>query len=463
MAVKTYYGTCTSAATASEKVVVIKSEEVTPNGFAFNEGDLLTVYFTESNEAENPSIVISNNSAEQAVSISTDSGKEIKTRNIQVDAVGAWDAGETVIFAYTGTTGNDNVYYWELVNGAPSTEEIYGVTKLFGNSNTSVSEWLSLSDPSDYTKALTPGVLKKYHKLLTGQASEEKQEFPTLKLTWFPSESIPEGSTMTQLGLLALMDDKNQGIEITYPIEQMIDQKVAAVNKTSTNEFINNGPGNFPENVTTDGGFYITNVLPSNKSLYYADTPNNYAFLVPKQDTTNNLVLNSPANITLNGTNGTVVNNGLTLNGALNTKGNTITAGAINSGKITASGAIDAGANQIKTTGRLDGKTIYENGTSLNTKYSGKLLVRRLTYKNISISKGGGTPHLYQPVAYSGYTPIGVVGINLDQVNTSQDASFCHLWEWSLKSNNVEFAIRNYKNRAVKINAIIDVLYVKDV
>lgn len=469
MAVNVYYGSCVTPAATPIKVVNISSSEVTTNDFSFEIGDLLVVYFTDTNEADSPSIVINNEDTEQEVSTSDDSGKFIKINSVKEieDPIGIWDAGETVIFAYTSNiTQNDNTYYWELIDAARATEEVSGVTKLYGTANTDVSEWIADDlEPADFDKALTPGILKKFYGLLIGKHEDPEPEpgpgpgpepsFPTLHLTWFPEDDQQE---LIKLGTLSLNSDKEQGITINYPLDQRIEDKIH--NKISkTSDLFNDGHADDDtDSEKEDGGFYITNIIPSDRSLYYSSSPTPYAFLIPNSN--ESLVLNSKDKIQLNGATGTIVANGLTVNGGITSTG------AVNSGGINSTGIINANGNKIVTTGELRGGTIYENNFSLREKYSGSLWRRIIEVKKISINANESSGHKYINLGYSGWTPIAVAGFNLNY-NQDRDtgaATWCHLWECSITGNNqLEYAIRNHKNKKVVINAVFHILYVRNI
>ena len=471
MAVKTYYGTCITAKGESNKIVVVKDPDITTGGFTFNIGDLLVVYFKNTNTATAPYLTITNGDTEQEVSIQNDTGKAIKTRSLEVDAVSAWESGETVIFAYTANlAGNDNNYYWEIVNGAPSTEGVYGVTKLYGNKNTNISDFLnkSLSD-SDFDKALTPGLLKKLYNILSGRITETPTTTgaSSLGLKWTPKITT---SNMVTLGTLSLDSNSNFGVEIKYPLTSIIEG--GAPKKTS--QLANDGPDpSNSGNLTEDGKFYLTQYIPSSKWIYSTYNSNKHYGVLQPDNGSGNTTLRSRNILYLTGTSGITITpqsgatGTLTVNGNLSMPQKKLTCGAITSAGITASGAIDAGANQIMTTGNLKGKKIYENGTLLKEKYSGILQTVSFTQK-IKVKKGGSSGHQYITLTKKGWTPIGIVGCNLNygKAGYEGDATWCHLWEYSIRYNKskyeLEYAVRNHANREVTINAVFYVLYVKN-
>lgn len=551
MAVRTFYGKCNTTAEESEKVVVIESDVITSE-FNFNIGDLLVVYFTYTNTVEEPTIVISNGDTEQQVSTSNDSGKFIKTRSVNVDAVGAWAAGETVIFAYTENNNEvvDNNAYWELINSAPSTEDVYGVTKLDGNADVDISEWLTKE--KDFTKALSSGMLKKFYQSLIGELEPEPQPEPgpgpepepepkpsLLTLYWFPAATEKE---MTPLGVLSLTPNERQGITINYPLDEYIenidrtsdlyndghaegdydiDASPIEINRIidentisqldlsdlninylvevslkaagteeytkytdyvfdnttkiiSFNEALNIGDDLLIKYIPmgqskADGEFYITNVLPKNRSLYYSDSASgsatSYAFLTPCNNE-NDLLLNSKdGGIKLNSVTGVeVIKDIKIIDGSLDVSNGTIKSGAITCGGITASGTINAGANLIQTSGNLKGKTIFENNVSLNQKYSGQLKIQKYS-KTVSIGANTHCGHKDFDISLSGYKPVAVAGFNINYSNSNSkgDATHCFLWECFISGSRLYYSARNIHNKSVNIEIVFYVLYAKNV
>ena len=100
-----------------------------------------------------PSIVVYLQDPEDETSTTTDSGKLIKSVDVEANMENAWAAGETVIFAYT-QLNIGGVYYWELINAFHATMDTYGDTKLFDD--TDFVTWIGEPiDEDDSTVALT--------------------------------------------------------------------------------------------------------------------------------------------------------------------------------------------------------------------------------------------------------------------------------------------------------------------
>ena len=480
MAVKGYYGTCNTAASTQDKIVIVKDLALQDDDFTFNIGDFLIVYFTDTNLVDTPSLVIQDDDTEEEVSVSDDTGKKIKTLSIHTDAIiGAWEKGETVTFVYTANlTEQDINYYWELINAAPSTESVYGVTKLFGNSDTSISEWLNQDDTDDYETALTPGILKKFYKLLIGDEKERPGEsIPIIQLNWIPETDGTH--ELTPLGRLSLSTDPNGGVEINYPLMQVIQEAIGSLPETvtRTSQLINDGEDPDPEkgNSREDGKFYLTNYLPDGKSLYYnyptgTGDEGHYEFLTPG-DTAGILTLRGRNGINIATDSGININAGrpngkVTISPGLVVDGSLITLGPASTGSLTTSGMINAQNNEIKG-GQISALSQFKEGNLfLKDKYSGQLLVEVKDYNSITIDKNTHSGHLYLNISKTGYTPIGIVGFNLNYANANStgDATWCFLWEChKYNADTIEFSVRNTKTSKVKINARFNILYVKNI
>ena len=252
---------------------------------------------------------------------------------------------------------------------------------------------------------------------------------------------------------------------IDYPLEQKVIEIISAQPKDvidlpdRTSDLINDGPDPEKQNNTEDGTYYITNILPNNTNLYYKEAGgSNYNFITPNSD----------------GNHTVVINNSLSVPGSIT--GNTLTAaGAITGGSITVTGTVQGAA--LNSTGNITGGTITarnnlvsngaikEQGGWLKDRYSGKLWVRTVAYKNISIGKNSAIAHYKINLGYSGWTPIGIVGYNMDYANpkSTGDAAWCSVWECHFTSaSQLEFGIHNHRSSAVKVNMYIYVLYAKN-
>ena len=269
MARKVYYGICPAAAGGdnnNEYSVYINDLDITANSFNFNKGDLLVVFFAYKNIAAAPKLIIYINNTEFQPSISSDSGKFIKTHDDIANCEGAWGDGETVIFTYT-LAGN-NTYYWELVNGVHCSTDVYGVTKTFDDSD--FDNWITTSidlDDINSGESVAPKTLKKLYQLFAGD-----DEVPGLR--WAPVSMVPNLQT---LGTLSL--GEGVGVNITYPLEDTI-RGLLPTEITHTGQLINNGEGAGEGHETEESSPFITKYISDdlyfnqNGSLYFkpADT-----------------------------------------------------------------------------------------------------------------------------------------------------------------------------------------------
>lgn len=478
MAVKVYYGKCTSASDVPNKAVVVP--EIDEN--TLQEGDLLVVYFSQNNTASEPKIVIYNDTPQNQDSIASDEGRFVKTNDIDIHAAEIWEAGETVIFCYTLETdnigGNSNTYYWELVEGAPATTDVYGVTKLADVGDNNFTDWIAAA-ADDETTAVTPAILSKLYNLLIGGEEEEEGLAPS---GWEPAR---EAENPTLLGTLTVV---GQPFEITYPLEDEVIRIVGDI-PDRTSDLINDGEG-------VEGLPFITKYIPDDlfftngSGLYISGNDTSVAPYITLNDSNNKTLLK--------GVSGIKLDSPTEVTGVLNTKN------IVTTGTLSATGNIISEAN-------IKGVTLYEDNVSLINKYSRKLMVKRylspiitLNPNNASSNKGGiirvndsetgdgthwkrnglGTNHLY--VVKSDYDtllgssqkdnwePIGIVGYNIDgtsdgNTSYSDTARYCHVWEMHLwpadstdsygRAGTIEYSLFNTMPTTARVVINIYILF----
>lgn len=476
MAKKVYYGTCKSGSGEEQKKVYVPDIEIINNKFNFEEGDLLTVFFAQKNDVDTPSIVIYNQDPEQESSTTIDSGKYIKTLDVEAGLTDAWDAGETIIFVYTQQDTSD-VYYWELVDAAHATTTIYGNTKLFDVANL---EELLVSETvrEEYSElALTPVALKKFWDLIQPTSSEESgdqddqgdqgdQQQPVIQygLQWFVSEDIP-ADTLDVLGTLTLTEE-DKGVKITYPIKALIEQYIPEIKTiTHTGQLYNNGNGAIDNPVDETTEPFITRMVPNNlyfnsdNGLYYIYNTNGQSASVPR------IILNDQNNKIMIGD-----SNDNNLVGIWLGKPTQINGNASIYGNLATSGSITANNNsEILTGGNLRGGTIYEGGISLINKYSRILKIEIKNSPDFTIAKGSHIKGDFG-VNESEWKPLGLMGYNItNSANGGQNASFCLPFSMMFYekigdtySPHVRYEIRNINsNNAAKVYVQFCILYVK--
>ena len=414
---RVYYGTCKSGSGDSEKKVYVPDTDIVEDGFEFEEGDLLTVFFAQTNTEDEPSIVIYAQDPELETSTTSDSGKLIKSLDVEAEMDGAWAAGETVIFAYTQESSSE-AYYWELVDAAHATTLLYGSTKLFDEDD--LEDLLTTTDEDKYSDlALTPRALKKFWDLLKGSTETEPESAP-VGLNWTPADVV-SGQEVQLLGTLSLTNDTN-GVEITYPINSSISQSIDDIASrivTYTGQLTNNGNGNGEGHETEESEPFITRMISNNLyfnngiGLYYGTPTDN-------PHPTTGIVLNNGENkLSVKGGNGIILNSPTQING-----------NASISGTLTTTGAISAGSAQISTTGYIKGGTLFENYkgnlTQLNQIYSYKLKIVTKTTGDFTVSAGGLKDDNLYVNNENGYKPIGMVGYNITNATSDgKNASYC--------------------------------------
>lgn len=490
MAKKVYYGTCKSGSGEEQKKVYIPDTDIDiDEGFNFEEGDLLVVFFAQKNDADEPSIVVYIQDSEQESSIIIDSGKFIKTLDVEAGLADAWDAGETVIFVYT-QQDTSKEYYWELVDAAHATTTIYGNTKLFDVAN--LEELLASDTVSEeYSElALTPIVLKKFWDLIQPTSSEEsgsqgeqggQGDQQQYGLQWFVSEDIP-ADTLDVLGTLTLTKE-DQGVKITYPIRALIEQYIPGIKTiTHTGQLYNNGNGAIDNPVDETTEPFITRMVPNNlyfnngNGLYYFYTTPDTIISWNGQEIENPFggqTISVPR-IILNDSNDKIAiggdSNDSGLTGILLGKPTQINGNASIYGNLATSGSITANNNsEILTGGNLRGGTIYEGGISLINKYSRILKVEIKNSPDFTIAKGS---HIKGDLGVneSEWKPLGLIGYNITNSDSGgQNASFCLPFSMMLYdyigntySPHVRYEIRNINsNNAAKVYVQFRILYVK--
>lgn len=458
---RVYYGTCKTEQGVSEKRVYVPDLDILEEDFNFEEGDLLTVFFAQSNTVDEPSIVIYTQDTEQESSMTNDSGKFIKSLDVEAGMAGAWAAGETVIFVYT-QQDTSNVYYWELVDAAHATIDLYGNTKLFDDSD--FLNWLVAEEDEEDSKiALTPNTLKKFWNLLQPSSEPEPEPEPEpspepspepepepepvieppIGLKWTPSDAVSEYETQP-LGVLSLTNNTN-GVEISYPIDAIIQNYINSIQRiTHTGQLFNNGNGAEEDKTDETTEPFITRMIPNN--LYFNNGNGLYYDSVPK------VILNDSSNkLFLDGVNGITLNKATQVNGVL--QASTLKS----TGAVQASGEITTGSN-------VRGGVIYEGGVSLRNKYSPLLEHFVVATGNFSLNANASANHYTISVARSGYTPIGVVGYNINYKSSdAADSRYANLWECFLNGNNVQYSVHNYRTKKITINVEFYVLYKKNI
>ena len=456
---RVYYGTCKSESTESEKVVVVPDLDIVDGKFNFQEGDLLTVFFAQTNTIDEPSLVIKIQETEQESSIIDDNGKLIKSLDVEAGMNGAWDAGETVIFAYT-QQDTSKQYYWELVDAAHATTLLYGNTKLFDDSD--FINWIKQDEEEvDSTIALTPNTLKKFWNLLsTPRTTPEPTPTPTpepaetdrIGLRWTASDEVKD-LTAQPLGVLSLTNS-SQGVEITYPIDSVIQKYIYSIQPiTHTGQLINNGDGNKPDDPTGTAEKYITKMISEN--LYFNNGYGLHYNSVPK------IILNDG-------------NNDLYLDGGryIQLKKPTYVSGALNASSLISSGAITANNRGIiSTNGNIIGNVLYEGytgstaGTPISQIYSKKLEVFSINTGDLTISKNASSGHKTVSIAKSGYRALGCVGYNVNDKSGRSpahfDPNYANVWECYLtNSTTLQYCIYNMSSSSITINMTVYILYV---
>lgn len=268
MASTIYYGKSETPANAQVKRVVM--EEV-PN---FQPGDILSVYFTYGNSFNGPTLVVTNGDVNQNNAISNDTGLSILAPGQGTAVIGSWTDGEVVNFSYTEVP--NNVFYWELIGKSIATDTIYGGVLLDGNSDNS---------------AISVGAAKRLlSSAAVGSISYETRQFETatevgdLTLTTYNPAT---GDTDTQTATIVIPHDA------TYPPISQITNDAGYISESGT---------------AVTSGILFKSENNSNDTLRVGDS----------SDSSTVINLNNNGDLTLTPIDGnTVINSGLTVNGAI--------------------------------------------------------------------------------------------------------------------------------------------------
>lgn len=485
MAVRVYHGICPTAANDRIKKVGVEDADLIPGEFEFQPGDLLSVYFKDTNTHGSPSLAVYNGDPDKETSSEIDTGKSIKLHNFKnEDSSNLWREGETLIFCYVEVANNgESTYYWETLNHILASTDRYGATLLVGEENMQLSDWLEESSPTDYTTALTPGVLKQFYKNLVGKSSdgddsgseEEPSLFkPAITLNWEKATYVypAEGSDADQLlGTIYLNDYIDGGAKIEYPLYQTMASILTRLLQThgvptNTSQLYNDAEGNNHRRASGDGNYFITNVLPASAHLYFKDGDTNRLFLIPNNGNNRTVIARDFSVGSLEDNKSTLLHGNLTVDGNSALKGKLTVGTNTDSGKVGASiygplnvtGAISAGSNQISTSGTIKAGTFYEkikNGEykTLSSIYQKKMRVNVYSAKH-SIGRNNSTSICFidTKLKESGdWVPVGIIGFNFNDIPGREEEgapSFCHLWENSTITRNgtyqIRYAIRNY-------------------
>ena len=465
MSSRVFYGICNTAASTKGKVVVIDNEQVTiDNNFAFNEGDLLAVYFTNNNTSDNPSIVIYNNSQGDESSLSNDSGKFIQNLSNEFAPTNLWRAGETVVFCYTYEAvnqGGTETYYWEIVEGGTATTTDYGVTTLFDIEGADAfKDWIEseVRPEEDSISAVTPAMLKRLYLGLTGK-NDDEQEPESLN---FGLEFIPvsEAGNQDQIGKIILGGEGGSEAMITYPLRDTIQEMVPA-EITHTGQLTNNGNGPGTEEVGIEP--FITSYTP--KGLYFGSTSLDGAartlYTIENDTPVARLVLDDGTNehkMLINNQNQKTIINGSSIALANNT---TV------SGNLGATGKIESTGSFIQANTYIDAPVLKQGGRDIADIYS-KKLGTQLVRQNIVIGAEDAVAaniilHITD-VPYNNY--LGVVGYNLTKVSGDGRITkcipyaVCYYRSGGGESRpHIRYNIRNNDKSSITLELEVRVLY----
>ena len=247
MASTIYYGKSTSAANEVNKVI---NTDLTFD--ALEEGDILSVYFSNRNDSNGIKLVIPNTSGNISI-------VAYNNRNLPIQA-GTWGDGSIVNFIYVCYDSQLGLYCWRIISEQPATDTTYGSVVIDNN--------------DDDNSAVSLGQVK---NLITTASVGELS---------YTSVEFEEGITIGTLTLTSYVDGSESSTEATIEIPK------SAVLPTDLSYF------------TNDAG-YITNETEENltftgisRTINISDENNTFT-TIDLQDDNNGLHINSLENIYL--------------------------------------------------------------------------------------------------------------------------------------------------------------------
>lgn len=483
---RVYYGICNTGFDEVIKRVVVSDTDIT-QGFNFEEGDLLVVFFAQTNTVSKPSITIYVGDTQVELSTTSDNGKLVKTLDMEANCANAWAAGETVIFCYTQESTTNN-YYWEMVEAGQATTKLYGVTKLFNiDSATTFKNWLTTGKPAPNpeNQALAPEMLRKLFQAVQGllEDGEQQQQPISIGLSWEPASG---SGALTTLGSLSLEPGGNP-VTIQYYKED--NSNII----THTGQLVNNGNGGDGQGQETAmANPFITKRVPDD--LFFTNGtdeqghPIDVGIKADVSDTQKPRIIFKKI-ITPSETEGgpETISNAIKIGNTeegdrlkiyLDNETSAVAPFHVlgadvivqnDDGIHIAKGKQDTINSLSKP---LAAPNFVENGTALESKYSGKLKVVTLKSESFPVGAGKSSGHRYFYLSEhmtGGWTPLGVVGYNTDYSDTTAtgDAKWANVWECHLFNNNshpnsVQYALYNLSKKQIDVKFEVEVLFVKN-
>ena len=527
---KLFYGVSTSSGDSDKNVTIFNPLEET-----LMPGDLLVVYFAHGNTKPAPRLTIGDISLssgeEESTSQSSDHGDTIKTHDVTAEVDYMWQSGEVCLFALTSQQFNtdvnqdyeaineeagNNALHYMLIRGPRANSEYYGLAKLFTDGfpketgeteeGQTFQDWLNAEeDNNDKTTAATPYLIKRLYKYLTTSPApdpdqgEESSEVPVFNYI----SSVEEGYTVGTLKFGEAEFEVKIPVSESYEVERT-SQLVNDADIVSVDGANVHNRGNSPQ----VGGYFITNVVDNGNLYLYK--PNNNAV---------GLYVSTPVASGQSPDINTPVEGGLKVLPILARESGSPGATSLNKGfldsplrlygqniNLYSNGSSNptfiVKSNEVTTTGDIPikAKTFYEDGVSLASKYSKKLVIKkfRIGQGKTDASDGGSfsyhdgekwvsggngstsiqigkdnvtTGHMKVRVdkGLSGYTPLSIAGWNVSKTSGSgytpagadSNAREVSLWELYLTNRATGSMVVHYDARnliqGTKICFVLDI------
>ena len=157
--------------TTAEKASIAEQykngDYLTTTSAFFKTGDLLTVHFTYSNTNTAPKLVIKIGDSSAEVTDVSGYGRSILYKTEAAAGSGSWDAGETVTFTHI-LSADGTQTHWDLNDGGRATSTVYGVTKLENLGIDDTSGAISLNKAKNLIELATGGSLSYTPRVASG-------------------------------------------------------------------------------------------------------------------------------------------------------------------------------------------------------------------------------------------------------------------------------------------------------
>ena len=476
-----------------------------------NEGDQLLVTFTHGNTVEKPYINLRIVDDNRNIDVTDAYGRIILMSNIEYNCKYMWEAGDVVPFIYTYDE-QSQTKYWKFAAVSPASADKFGTVKIADtkedlredNSKTAITYNLLNEEIDGKLDELSLGLNPSENENKWVDIRLKRPEngadkiLSTISLPQLPSRTsdfINDGSSSTDTKVYLESEESiyfPYGYSPADPIRQGLPQIGAGYIDEDNEKILNYIPsynGNLyigePSQPTIIDGGAIRFLMPENDKIHIGNENDEYAdfgafVLMPNGQYALGTEFKKPVNIA----------------SALRVE--TIVGGNFNGDDVDCK---NLSTDTLKIAGENIVKFISDNAppTAVDTQFinwkedpqqesapTANFVVKRVWtskltgaanshYLPISGNNHNDTSsgsHIFCPIpTLEGYTPVGIVGVNVDSVDQSSNgdwASHTRIWECFLGfsesgvTNIAHLAAINTRDKQQSIYLGIDVLYIQN-